>query len=201
VGAQCSPRGRVAGFVTASHLFSTLPAPLRAQLAADVLHAAVGKGAAVSASESVRTALNVHSHVVSQDDMQSALNALHFVFRTALSSALDAEALARALHSASDFSAEAREQIVKVWASEAAGRKPQTHDAPKLGQLVGIDWKLGVGVASSHCAALRAPFVSLRLRIADAQGHVSHQAVEVSLREFRDLLRSFQQMATQLDSS
>jgi hypothetical protein len=48
---------------------------------------------------------------------------------------------------------------------------------------------------------LRAPFVSLRLRIADAQGHVSHQAVEVSLREFRDLLRSFQQMATQLDSS
>ncbi len=53
-----------------------------------------------------------------------------------------------------------------------------------IGTLVGFDWKLGVAVASSQCANLNVPFVSVVVRVADINGNVISHPFEMNFTEF-----------------
>ena len=57
--------------------------------------------------------------------------------------------------------------------------------AVSLGELVNVDWKAGVSVASSHTRALNEPFVALQLSIRQADGKLLSRHVHLTLSEFQ----------------
>jgi len=69
-----------------------------------------------------------------------------------------------------------------------------------LGKVVGFDWKIGVGIASSECANLKAPYISVVWKIADANGTRSYP-MELTVPQFRELLASFTDLDAQLEAA
>ena len=62
---------------------------------------------------------------------------------------------------------------------------PATARTLNIGQLVSMDWKLGVAVQSSSCKALRVPYVSLVMRVADQEGNIESHPMELTVPEFQ----------------
>lgn len=59
-----------------------------------------------------------------------------------------------------------------------------------VGQLVDVDYKVGMGVSSSHVKSLDLAFVTLRFVIRDAAGKLQGKTMELSLPEFNAFLQS-----------
>ncbi len=79
-----------------------------------------------------------------------------------------------------------------------------------LGRLVGLQWRVGVGVSSSLCSALAAPFVTLAFDVAVAGGgggDGAHQqppksfVVECNHHEFQEVRAAFQDVFARLDTA
>ena len=69
-----------------------------------------------------------------------------------------------------------------------------------LGQLVSLDWTIGVSVASSQCDPLLAPFVRLVFKVADANGTAQEpQAVELTYGEFQEMKKTFKDVAAMIE--
>ena len=54
-----------------------------------------------------------------------------------------------------------------------------------IGHLQSMDWKLGVAVASNHCANLSTPYVCITLRVCDPDSNVSTHTFDLTLIEFK----------------
>lgn len=61
-------------------------------------------------------------------------------------------------------------------------------DVFRIGQLVDMEWRLGVAVKSSNCKALNTPFVSVLLRVQDSDKKIQTHTLELTLAEFQVLL-------------
>jgi hypothetical protein len=68
--------------------------------------------------------------------------------------------------------------------SQAAATPAETRTL-NIGQLVSMDWKLGVAVQSSNCKALRVPYVSIVMRISDQEGNTKCCPMELTVPEFQ----------------
>ena len=68
-----------------------------------------------------------------------------------------------------------------------------------VGQLVSVDWKIGVAMASSHCDRLATPFVRLVFDVADANGAVTARTVELTYAEFKAMKKTFTDVATMIE--
>jgi COMM domain len=55
----------------------------------------------------------------------------------------------------------------------------------KIGTLVDMDWKMGVGVVSSSCQRLDEPFVKVVLKVQDSSEVVNSHSFQLSLGEFK----------------
>ncbi len=203
------------GFFRANETLNALPASIVSGMVADALRVAAGdRGvsvpvarhlAAIAALSNGSSSSSPPASTVSATDLESALHALLFIAREASSRKLNATALEAALTSRSELSAAIRAEFVRQYAEalQADGTLLGSTAAAtglRLGQLVALDWKVGVGLASSDCAALGAPFVSLKLRVADASGKERTHALELTLEQFRELESNFEQIAAQLET-
>ena len=54
-----------------------------------------------------------------------------------------------------------------------------------VGQLIDIEWRLGVAVKSSDCKALNSPFVSVLMRVQDSDKKIAQHTFELTLAEFQ----------------
>jgi len=55
----------------------------------------------------------------------------------------------------------------------------------RIGHLTALDWKVGLGVASSHCQALKSPFVRLHATVTEPTGQTKVLPMELSIGEFK----------------
>ncbi|KAL6057895.1 COMM domain-containing protein 6 [Balamuthia mandrillaris] len=69
-----------------------------------------------------------------------------------------------------------------------------------IGQLVDLEWKLGVAATSSNCKELASPFVSLVMHVADSNSKVTAYPFELSLPEFQEFASNLKDVANLLDS-
>jgi len=166
---------------------------------------------------------------VSEQSMQSVIHAVAFVIRCAGLDRLSGTALAAALVQRTDLNERRRALFVNAWtthsangvlvsspasvassSSSSSSSKSDGKDVKsdplaavaslRLGQLMGLDWKLGVGISSSHCRALNSPFVSLVLRVAEPDGRVTAHALELTLAQFQEFSKTFREIRQQLDT-
>ena len=54
-----------------------------------------------------------------------------------------------------------------------------------VGKLVDFQWKLGVAVKSNNCKNLGSPFVSILVRVADANNKIQTQTIEMTISQFQ----------------
>jgi len=73
-----------------------------------------------------------------------------------------------------------------------------TSSSFSLGKIVSCQWKLGMGVSSSNCVNLRAPFVTLMFRIDDGNG-VRNQPMELTIPQFQQLRSTLQELVVAMD--
>ena len=81
----------------------------------------------------------------------------------------------------------------------AGGVLAKPKESFSIGQLVSLDWTLGMSMASSQCDSLLCPFVRLTLQVADADGAVQTQNVELTYDEFQKMARTFKDVAAKLE--
>ncbi|MBN3319475.1 COMD6 protein, partial [Atractosteus spatula] len=53
------------------------------------------------------------------------------------------------------------------------------------GQLVDLQWKLGMAVSSDTCRSLNYPYVSMTLKIADTTGQLLSKSFEMTVPQFQ----------------
>ena len=96
-----------------------------------------------------------------------------------------------ALQAHTELSEAAITVVVRSWTAteeartSAEGGVAAAKKAFTIGQLMGVEWKLGVTVSSSHCQQLLAPFVALVFRVADSNGTIETQHIELTYAEFQ----------------
>lgn len=92
-----------------------------------------------------------------------------------------------ALQSFTELSEAAIVTLVRCWARVDEMAAANAKHVFNIGQLVSLDWKLGVSISSSQCQNLMTPFVTLTFRVVDANGSVTTQEIELTYSEFQVL--------------
>ena len=68
------------------------------------------------------------------------------------------------------------------------------------GTLAGLQWRLGVSLASSSCKSLLSPYVALSFNVTDGNGESKVHTTELSYAEFAQLHASLREVAARMDS-
>jgi len=138
-----------------------------------------------------------------QTSLRNAINATLYILRALIASGeKDPKALNQILERETDLSKAVRAKFALSFASQDADaneKKSLLKRTLRVGKLVDIQWKLGMGISSNTCTALKAPFVSMVLSIADQDRQVKKYPLELSIEEFHDFRNTFKQMAIQIE--
>ena len=121
---------------------------------------------------------------------------LHFILGAGTKNNVAAADLATQLRAYTDLSESAVTVLCQCY--DGASGASAVDKVLGLGQFVGMDWKVGVGVQSSNCDNLCAPFVSLVVRISTG-GIVEATSMELSIAEFGDFATSVREMQKSMD--
>ena len=125
---------------------------------------------------------------------------LQFLLNAGTKNQVSVDNLSIQLSAYTDLSQEAVDIMCQCYGAQNGGTKAS--DAAKvlgLGKFVGMDWKAGVGVQSSKCDNLCAPYVSLVVRMSKS-GVVEAHSMELSMKEFGDFATSVNEMQSAMDN-
>ncbi|KAF2070937.1 hypothetical protein CYY_007743 [Polysphondylium violaceum] len=64
-----------------------------------------------------------------------------------------------------------------------------------IGKLVDFQWKLGVATSSSLTTQLNTPFISVFIKVVDANEQVSSHSFELTVPEFQNFAQQFKDMS------
>jgi hypothetical protein len=131
---------------------------------------------------------------------QNCINALIFIFKSAASEKASVEDFTAEVKGSSLFKKECAAVLREVWRSEGSALLSQTQAPLSVGELVSMDWKVGVATSSSDCKSLNAPYVSLQLKVSESQGQAKTHNVEMSLPEFQNFATQLREMSNALET-
>ncbi|KAG5283182.1 hypothetical protein AALO_G00039230 [Alosa alosa] len=135
--------------------------------------------------------------------LQSIIRLLSSNFRTAAKNNLTADQLVARLGEGSRSWAKTVLQVVhQLWSEHGPliHTYQEAHAIANIGQMVDMQWKLGMAVSSDMCRSLNSPYVSLLLKIADASGEVSYKSFEMSIPQFQNFHQQFKEIAAALET-
>ncbi|KAJ8253386.1 hypothetical protein GJAV_G00212350 [Gymnothorax javanicus] len=128
---------------------------------------------------------------------------LSYHFRSAAKSSLTAEQLvSRLCASSSKWLKPSLQVLHKLWSEQGnlicshQGELPMT----SVGQVVDVQWKLGMAISSDSCRSLNSPYVTLLLKIADTSGQISSKSFEMTIPQFQNFFKQFKEMAAVLET-
>ncbi|KAJ8256096.1 hypothetical protein COCON_G00199600 [Conger conger] len=135
--------------------------------------------------------------------VQEITKLLSFHFRSAAKSSLSAEQLTSRLCEGSSRWAKPALQVVrKLWSEQGASvcGHQEAQAMLSVGQLVDVQWKLGMAISSDSCRSLNSPFVTLLLKVADSSGQISSKSFEMTIPQFQNFFKQFKEMAAVLET-
>jgi len=205
------------GFYAANELINGLPQPLIEELVGETVDVLFSKLAPVSAAKYHKLLLSlVPSSQVTVEAIGGACNAAAYIIRSGQLDKLKLADFAAMVERRSDLTEATRALFLNAWqthsrngvlvsspssAIAAASSREAALSTLRLGQLVAFDWKLGLGVASTHCRSLQAPFITVALTVASGgSGLRRTYAFEMSVPQFQDFSKTIQNIAQQLES-
>ncbi|XP_043941566.1 COMM domain-containing protein 6-like [Protopterus annectens] len=140
---------------------------------------------------------------LSVSELETVINLISLVFRTTAKNNIPAEELAvRLAGSSNKWSKQAVQVIRHVWSEQ--GKFLTVEDTIKstvtAGQLVDLQWKMGMTVSSSSCKSLNCPYVTVTLKVADTAGQITNKSFEMTIPQFQNFFRQFKEMASVLET-
>ncbi|XP_069746652.1 COMM domain-containing protein 6 isoform X2 [Narcine bancroftii] len=123
--------------------------------------------------EATKQIVHVISLIFSKAAAQSGISAEELVIKLA--------------NSSSKWSKQALQVIRHVW-NEQGKLIGTTEDAKHMltvGELVDLQWKLGMAVSSDSCRSLNYPYVTMVLKVADPSGEIIRRSFEMTVPQFQ----------------
>ena len=178
--------------------FDTLPHPHSLSLSRQTTEVVryLRYNAGVVSAAKYYEALKAEGVDIPVDECQHAINAMIYLMTGVIKAKLKPNKFGQALLMFTGLVKEVITVIIKVWAEQAevlltSAISKELH----VGELLSLDWKVGVSVASSVCSSLNTPFVTLVVRVADSDGVVTSRAFELSVAQFMDVAQAFEDIA------
>ncbi|XP_067419336.1 COMM domain-containing protein 6 isoform X2 [Emydura macquarii macquarii] len=121
-------------------------------------------------------------------DLEKVVNVVSFLFSTAAKNNLSPEELSTGLGNAvSMLPKHAVHVIHHIW-NEQGKSISVSEDARNMatvGQIIDIQWKLGMAVSSDSCRSLKYPYVTMTLKVANSSGQIMSKSFEMTIPQFQ----------------
>lgn len=138
-----------------------------------------------------------------QDAVHEVIRFLLLTFRSAGKSNLSGDALVSRLgEGISRWPKDSLQVIQQLWSEQGAQvhTEQEAQAMLSIGQLVDMQWRLGMAVSSDTCRSLNSPYVSLLLKVADTSGLISQRCFEMTVPQFQNFHRQFKELAAVLET-
>ncbi|XP_015243160.1 PREDICTED: COMM domain-containing protein 6 [Cyprinodon variegatus] len=145
-----------------------------------------------------RAGVSLHHEAV-----QSIIRFLLLTFRSAGKNNLSADDFVSKLEeSCSKWSKTSLQVLQTLWSEHGAAvhAQQEAQSVLSIGQLVDVQWKLGMAVSSDTCRSLNSPYVSLLLKIAEPSGQIQQRAFEMTIPQFQNFHKQFKEMAVIMET-
>lgn len=137
------------------------------------------------------------------DPLQDMIRFLLLTFRSAGKSNTSAEELVSQLEEDNPKWTKSSLQVLhKSWSEHGAlvHAQQEAQVMLSIGQLVDMQWKLGMAVSSDTCRALNTPHVTLLLKIAKPSGQIIQRSFELTIPQFQNFHKQFKEMAAVMET-
>lgn len=134
-------------------------------------------------------------------DSKLIFNTICYIFRIAARTKLTADKLSDELSASSVWKEPTLSVFKRVW--DEQGRVLCSQDLKQVlsvGQLVDIKWKLNIGMSSSCCRSLNAPYIAMVITVADPSGNLSVHSMEMTVTEFKKFSNKIKDMSSVLET-
>ncbi|XP_029386449.1 COMM domain-containing protein 6 [Echeneis naucrates] len=124
-------------------------------------------------------------------------------FRSAGKDNLSGDDLVLKLEEGSNKWSKASLQVLhRLWSEHGASvhAQQQVQAMLSIGQLVDIQWKLGMAVSSDTCRSLNSPYVTLLLKIVEPSGQIYQRSFEMTIPQFQNFHKQFKEMAAVMET-
>ncbi|XP_040004829.1 COMM domain-containing protein 6 isoform X1 [Xiphias gladius] len=135
--------------------------------------------------------------------LQNIVRFLLLTFRSAGKNNLSGDDLVSRLEEGSNKWFKASLQVLhRLWSEHGASVHAQQEVQAMLsiGQLVDMQWKLGMAVSSDTCRSLNSPYVSVLMRIVEPSGHICQKSFEMTVPQFQNFHKQFKEMAAVMET-
>ncbi|XP_054643203.1 COMM domain-containing protein 6 [Dunckerocampus dactyliophorus] len=137
------------------------------------------------------------------ESLQSIIRFLLLTFRSAGKSKLSADDLMSRLEEGSNKWSKASLQVIhNLWSEHGESVQVQqaVQDMLSVGQLVDMQWKLGLALSSDTCRSLNLPFVTVLLKIAEPSGQISQKAFEMTVPQFQNFHKQMKEVVAVMET-
>ncbi|KAM3862301.1 COMM domain-containing protein 6 [Diretmus argenteus] len=135
--------------------------------------------------------------------LQNIIRFLLLTFRSAGKNNLSGDGLVSRLEEGSSKWPKASLQVMhRLWSEHGAlvHAQQEAQAMLNIGQLVDMQWKLGMAVSSDTCRSLNSPYVSLLLKIAEPSGQIHQRSFEMTIPQFQNFHKQVKEMAAVLET-
>ncbi|XP_067890424.1 COMM domain-containing protein 6 isoform X1 [Heterodontus francisci] len=200
-GSQVQQAAGWAGFDNTVESISKLPQDLFAEVCQQIMLHLQCKTPGVNALE-LAERLQTAGVELDLEATKKLVHVISLFFRSAAQGNMTAEDLiVKLADSSSKWSKQALQVIRHVWNEQ--GKLIVTPEDAKhmltVGQLVDLQWKLGMAVSSDSCRSLNHPYVTMMLKVADPSGEIISRSFEMTVPQFQNFSKQFREVAAVLE--
>ncbi|XP_055492706.1 COMM domain-containing protein 6 isoform X2 [Leucoraja erinacea] len=190
-----------AGFENSIESISKLPQDLFAEVCQQIMLYLQCKTPGVNTLELVERLQNAGVEL-DAEATKEIVHVISLIFRAAAQSSMSAEELVTKLAgSSSKWSKQALQAIRHVWNEQ--GKLVVTAEDAKhmltVGQLVDLQWKLGMAMSSDGCRSLNYLYVTMVLKVANPSGDIIRRSFEMTIPQFQNFSKQFRELAAVLE--
>ncbi|CAH2223852.1 COMM domain-containing 6 isoform X1 [Pelobates cultripes] len=190
-----------AGFEKTSDLIKSLPPDLFAELCQQSIQHLQSQDGGVDQSVLFQR-FQAAGVEVNVENLRNVTNAVTSLFSTAAKHKLSCEELLSAVLRSSKLPKSILQVIRHVWNQEGKylAELEGVKDLVPVGQVVDLQWKIGMAVSSDSCRSLNHPYVTLVLKVADYSGQITSKVLEMTIPEFQNFFKQFKEMSAVLET-
>ncbi|KAL4230715.1 COMM domain-containing protein 6 [Mactra antiquata] len=148
-----------------------------------------------------REKLSDNKNKLDETKLQSCINALIYIYRCSAKEKLSVEQLRTDLGTSIMFSESTLTSLCTVWSKQGPIMMSSglSEHILGVGQLLDIQWKVGVAMCSDHCKQLNSPFVTLVLTVSDTRGNIKSHTLELTMEQFRNFNKQLKDIGRMME--
>ncbi|XP_059576926.1 COMM domain-containing protein 6 isoform X1 [Alligator mississippiensis] len=174
-------------FGNTADVIRSIPQDLFAELCEQIIQHLCGKIPGVNAVELCQR-FRTSGIALNVSDLAKVVNVVSFLFSTAAKNNISAEELSTSLSSTVNVLPKHAIQVIRhVWNEQgkSISVSEEARNMATVGQLIDIQWKLGMAVSSDSCRSLKYPYVTMTLKVADPSGQITSKSFEMTVPQFQ----------------